>query len=81
MSAPSPPVDDLEPEGWHHDGAVEITEGHPRSKGRFDSFKHPWLLQAKDIWRMRVEVGGDDDLGWPYAVTHSGSQPVISWPA
>ena len=40
MSAPSPPVDDLEPEGWHHDGAGEITEGRPRSKGRFDSFKH-----------------------------------------
>ena len=68
MSAPSPPVDDLEPEGWHQDGAGEITEGRPRSTDRVSSFKHSRLCQAEDAWRMRVEVGGDAEIGFNRAV-------------
>ena len=59
MSAPSPPVDALEPEGWSHDEDGEITEGRPQSKANAHAFfKHSRALQAKDVLRMRVEVGG-----------------------
>ena len=62
MSAPSPPVDDLEPEGWSHNGNGEIAEGRPQGKGGGPAFfKHCRVLQAKDVLRMRVEVGG-----WAY---------------
>jgi hypothetical protein len=30
MSTPSPPVDDLEPQGWSHNWNGEITEGRPQ---------------------------------------------------
>jgi hypothetical protein len=64
MSAPSPPVDALEPEGWSHSGDGEITEGRPQSKGGYADFKHTRSLQAKDVWRMRVEVGGSALVGF-----------------
>ena len=64
MSAPSPPVDALEPEGWSHNEGGEITEGRPQSKGGFAYFKHTRSLQAKDVWRMRVEVGGVAYVGF-----------------
>ena len=57
MSAP--PVDALDPEGWSHNGNGEITEGRPQGNGDGGArFKHTRSLQAKDVWRMRVEVGG-----------------------
>ena len=65
MSAPPPPVDALEPEGWSHDGNGEITEGRPQGKdGGSTFFKHSRSLQAKDVWRMRVEAGGDARVGF-----------------
>ena len=64
MSAPSPPVDALEPEGWSHDGDGEITEGRPQGKGGWAFFKHTRALQAKDVWRTRVEVGGSAIVGF-----------------
>ena len=64
MSAPSPPVDALEPEGWSHNGNGEITEGRPQSKGSCGVFKHPRSLQAKDVWRTRVEAGGYASVGF-----------------
>jgi len=57
MSAPPPPVGALEPEGWSHSVGGEITERRPQSKGDYARFKHSRSLQAKDVWRMRVEVG------------------------
>ena len=64
MSAPSPPVDALEPEGWSHNEGGEITEGRPQSKGGHATFKHTRSLQSKDVWRMRVEVGGNAYIGF-----------------
>jgi hypothetical protein len=64
MSAPSPPVDALEPEGWSHDEGGHITEGRPQSNGGWAYFKHARSLQAKDVWRMRVEVGGTAWVGF-----------------
>jgi hypothetical protein len=62
--APSPPVGALEPEGWSHNGAGEIIEGRPQSKRYAAFFKHTRSLQAKDVWKMRVEVGGDAWVGF-----------------
>ena len=65
MSAPPPPVDALEPGGWSHNGNGEITEGRPQGKGGGGAyFKHSRSLLAKDVWRMRVEVGGDVFVGF-----------------
>jgi hypothetical protein len=65
MSAPSPPVDALEPEGWSHDEDGEIIDGRPqRTGGGGAFFKHPRSLQAKDVLRMRVEVEGDVLVGF-----------------
>ena len=52
-------MSDLEPEGWSHNEGGEIIEGRPQGKGNgYGFFKHTRSLQAKDVWRMRVEVGG-----------------------
>ena len=64
MSAPPPPVDALEPQGWSHNGDGEITEGRLQSKGAYALFKHTRSLQPKDVWRMRVEVGGGACVGF-----------------
>jgi hypothetical protein len=64
MSAPSPPVGALEPAGWSHNEGGEITEGRPQSKGGYAVFRHTRALQAKDVWRMRVEVGGHAYVGF-----------------
>jgi hypothetical protein len=51
-------MSDLEPEGWSHNEGGEIIEGRPQ--GTDDGvafFKHTRPLLAKDVWRMRVEVG------------------------
>ena len=65
MSAPPPPVDALEPGGWSHSGNGEITEGRPQRNGNgWANFKHTRALQPKDVWRMRVEVGGDAWVGF-----------------
>jgi hypothetical protein len=64
MSAPSPPVDALEPQGWSHNGGGEIIEGRPQSKGGGAFFKHTRALQPKDVWRMRVQVGGIACVGF-----------------
>ena len=48
----------LEPEGWSHNEGGEIIEGQPQSKRGYAQFKYSRPLQAKDVWRMRVEVGG-----------------------
>jgi hypothetical protein len=64
MSAPPPPVDALEPEGCSHDEGGEITEGRPQGKGGYAHFKHSRALQAKDVWRTRVEVGGNAWIGF-----------------
>ena len=65
MSAPSPPVPAFEPEGWSHNEGGEITEGRPQGKGGGGAyFKHPRSLQAKDVWRMRVKVGGFAFVGF-----------------
>ena len=65
MSAPSPPVDALEPQGWSHSEGGEIIEGRPQGKGGWNAyFKHTRSLQAKDVWRMRVEVGGTARVGF-----------------
>ena len=59
------PLGALEPQGWSHDGWGEITEGRPQCKdGDFAVFKHSRALLAKDVWRMRVEVGGDARVGF-----------------
>ena len=58
MSAPSPPVDALEPEGWSHDEGGEIIEGRPQGKGGYPYFKHTRSLQAKDVWRRRLKSEG-----------------------
>jgi hypothetical protein len=59
------PVDALEPEGWSHNGRGEIIEGRPQGKGGGPAhFKHCRSLQAKDVWRMRVEVGGRAYVGF-----------------
>ena len=61
----SPPVDALEPEGWSHNGNGEIIEGRPQGKiNSYAYFKHSRSLQAKDVWRMRVEVGGRAYIGF-----------------
>jgi hypothetical protein len=57
-------MSDLEPEGWSHNGNGEITERRPQRKGGNAFFKHTQSLQAKDVWRMRVEVGGDARVGF-----------------
>ena len=65
MSAPPPPVDALEPGGWSHNQAGEITEGRPQGNGNgWAIFKHCRSLQAKDVWKMRVEVGGWANVGF-----------------
>ena len=60
----SAPVDALEPEGWSHSEDGEITEGRPQSNDNGAVFKHSRSLQAKDVWRMRVEAGGDARVGF-----------------
>ena len=60
---PSPPVA-LEHEGWSHDEGGKITEGRPQGKGGWAYFKHTRTLQAKDVWRMRVEVVGNAWVGF-----------------
>ena len=71
--APSPPVDALEPAGWSHNGKGEITEGRPQGKGGWTAyFKHTRALQAKDVWRMRVEVGGNAYVG--FATEHYNAE-------
>jgi hypothetical protein len=62
MSAP--PVGALEPEGWSHSGNGEITEGRPQCRGGYACFKHTRSLQAKDVWRTRVEIGGNARVGF-----------------
>jgi hypothetical protein len=42
----------------------EIIEGRPQSKGGKAYFKHSRSLQPKDVWRMRVEVGGSAYVGF-----------------
>ena len=43
----------------------EIIEGRPQSKGGcWAYFKHSRPLQAKDVLRMRVEVGGEARVGF-----------------
>ena len=65
MTAPSPPVDALEPEGWSHSEGGEITEGRPQwNGGGWARFKHSRALQAKDVLRTRVEVGGGAGVGF-----------------
>jgi hypothetical protein len=65
MSAPPPPVDALEHEGWSHDEGGEIIERRPQSKVNCSAyFKHTQSLQPKDVWRMRVEVGGSAYVGF-----------------
>ena len=63
MAAPSPPVGALEPEGWSHSEGGEIIEGRPQWKSGYAHFKHTRSLQPKDVWRMRVEVGGHAFVG------------------
>jgi hypothetical protein len=73
MSTPSPPVDDLEPQGWSHNWNGEITEGRPQGNGNGRAyFKHSRPLQAKDVWRMRVEVGGYAFIG--FATEHYNAE-------
>ena len=73
MSTPSPPVDDLEPQGWSHNGEGEIFAGRPQCKdGGGACFKHTRPLQAKDVWRMRVEVGGYAFIG--FATEHYNAE-------
>jgi hypothetical protein len=86
MSAPSPPVDALEPEGWGHNGQGEITEGRPQGKGGgYAVFKHSRVLQAKDVWKMRVEVGGDARVGFASeqfnAEKHNETHKSTAWVA
>jgi len=51
-------MSDLEPGGWSHNEGGEITQGRPQGTGNgFAHFKHSQPLQAKDVLRMRVEVG------------------------
>ena len=66
MSAPPPPVGALEPGGWSHNEAGEITERRPQCKRGLSGarFKHSRSLQAKDVWRMRVEAGGKTRVGF-----------------
>ena len=64
MSGGASPVGALEPEGWSHNGGGEITAGRPQGKGGRAPFKHTRSLQAKDVWRMRVEAGGDARVGF-----------------
>ena len=63
-------MSDLEPEGWSHNAGGEIIQGRPqgKAKGYAAYFKHFRSLQAKDVWRMRVEVGGDAEIGFNRAV-------------
>ena len=43
----------------------EITEGRPQGKVHCSAhFKHSRVLQAKDVWRTRVEVGGYVQVGF-----------------
>jgi hypothetical protein len=57
--ATSSAVHALESEGWSHNEGGEIIEGRPQwIKGGIAHFKHSRALQPKDVWRMRVEVGG-----------------------
>jgi hypothetical protein len=64
MSGSSPPVDVLAPEGWAHDGNGEIAEGKPQSKGGAAPFKHSQELQAQDVLRTKVVVGGTAIVGF-----------------
>ena len=64
MDVSSPPVDALEPDGWSHNEGGEIIERRPQSNGYYAFFKHTRPLQAKDVWRMRVEVGGFAFVGF-----------------
>ena len=64
MSAAPSPLGALEPEGWSHNEGGEIIEGRPQSKGDWALFKHSRLLRAKDVWRVRVEVGGYASVGF-----------------
>ena len=64
MSAPPPPVGALEPGGWSHNEGGEIIEGRPQSNGSFAYFTHTRSLQPKDVWRTRVEVGGNVVVGF-----------------
>ena len=50
----------------------EITEGRPQGKGGWAYFKHTRSLQAKDVWRMRVEVGGVTQVG--FATEHYNAE-------
>ena len=54
MLGSSPPVDVLEPGGWARNGAGEIAEGKPRSKGGYAYFRHSRELLAQDVLRTRV---------------------------
>jgi hypothetical protein len=55
----------LEHAGWSSNEDGEVVNGLPRSKGGADwaCFKHAQELKANDVWRMRVEVGGDACFG------------------
>ena len=58
-------MSDLEPEGWSHNAGGEIIEGRPQGKDySIAYFKHSRALQGKDVWRMRVEVGGGASIGF-----------------
>ena len=49
----------LDTAGWAHNGMGEIVNGQMRGPEGFREafFKHSRALQAKDVWRMRVEGG------------------------
>ena len=55
-----------------HNVNGEITEGRPQGKGGWAYFKHTRTLQAKDVWRMRVEVGGGAYVG--FATEHYNAE-------
>ena len=47
----------------HNEGG-EIIEGRSQSKYGWVYFNHTQELQPKDVWRMRVEVGGGAFVGF-----------------
>ena len=58
-------MSDVPPEEWVYNERGEIIEGRPQWKGNgYAYFKHTRSLQAKDVWRTRVEVGGQAYIGF-----------------